>query len=40
MNSILCIDVGGTRIKGAVLPRALELSKIDKIQPVAIRTLG
>jgi len=40
MNTLLCIDIGGTRIKGAVLPRALELSKLDKIPRVAIRTLG
>ena len=40
MKTILCIDIGGTRIKGAVLPRTLELSKLDKIPRVAIRTLG
>ena len=40
MNNILCIDVGGTRIKAAVLPRDLEFSKLKKIPLVAMRTLG
>ena len=40
MRSVLCVDIGGTRIKAAILPERIDL-EILKARPVcAIRTLG
>lgn len=40
MNKVLCIDVGGTRIKSAVLPENPSLEDLKASESVAIRTLG
>ena len=40
MNSILCIDVGGTRIKAAVLPERVDVDGMGRTPRIALRTLG
>ncbi len=40
MKNILCIDIGGTRIKSAVFPEKPSLEQVKTTAPLAIRTLG
>jgi hypothetical protein len=40
MKQILCIDIGGTRIKSAVLPSSPNLEQIKNASAKVIRTLG
>lgn len=40
MKQILCIDIGGTRIKSAVLPKCPTLEQVKNASSKVIRTLG
>lgn len=40
MNQILCIDIGGTRIKSAVLPKTPSLDELKAAESMSVRTLG
>lgn len=40
MKHTLCIDIGGTRIKSAVLPEHPTLEQVRKASPMVIRTRG
>jgi hypothetical protein len=40
MNQTLCIDVGGTRIKSAVLPKNPSLDDLKAAESMSVRTLG
>ena len=40
MRSVLCIDIGGTRIRAAVLPRLISADIAGKQTVTAMRTLG
>jgi len=40
MKNILCIDVGGSRIKAAVLPKELDVNGLGKYKIETMRTLG
>jgi len=40
VSAVLCIDIGGTRIKSAVIPENPSLEQVKMIPPYPIRTLG
>jgi hypothetical protein len=40
MNQTLCIDIGGTRIKSAVLPKTPSLDQLKAAESMSVRTLG
>jgi predicted NBD/HSP70 family sugar kinase len=40
MKSILCIDIGGTRIKSAVLPESPTFNQVKNAPTMVVRTLG